>query len=164
MMTEANGEAYDPYHLQRFVDAQALCYAQVRAELLAGQKQTHWMWFVFPQLRGLGSSPMAQRFAISSPGEADAYLMHTVLGERLRDCTALVNDVNGRSVRDIFGHPDDLKFHSSVTLFAWVVASGPPLQMLGNHVFAHALAKYFDGMPDQATIDRLQRKQRRGQP
>jgi uncharacterized protein (DUF1810 family) len=154
-MTEANGEASDPYRLQRFVDAQASCFAQVRSELLAGQKQSHWMWFVFPQISGLGSSPMAQRFAISGPAEADAYLTHPVLGERLRDCTALVNAVAGRSVHDIFGYPDNLKFHSSVTLFAWVVAHGPPLQMLGNHVFADALTKYFKGKPDQATLDRL---------
>ncbi len=156
MMTEANGEANDPYHLQRFVDAQASCFAQVRTELLAGRKQTHWMWFVFPQLRGLGSSPMSQRFAISGPAEAHSYLIHSVLGERLRDCTALVNAVNGGSVRDIFGYPDDLKFHSSVTLFAWVVAHGPQFQRLGNHVFADALKKYFNGVPDQATLDRLQ--------
>jgi uncharacterized protein (DUF1810 family) len=156
MMTEANGEANDPYHLQRFVDAQASCFAQVRTELLAGRKQTHWMWFVFPQLRGLGSSPMSQRFAISGPAEAHSYLIHSVLGERLRDCTALVNAVNGGSVRDIFGYPDDLKFHSSVTLFAWVVAHGPQFQRLGNHVFADALTKYFKGIPDQATLDRLQ--------
>ena len=154
-MTDANGEANDPYHLQRFVDAQAPCYADVRAELLAGQKQTHWMWFVFPQLRGLGSSAMAQRFAISGPGEADAYLLHPVLGERLRDCTALVNDVKGRSIQYIFGDPDHLKFHSSVTLFAWVVAHGSPFQMLGNHVFADALKKYFNEVPDQATLDLL---------
>jgi uncharacterized protein (DUF1810 family) len=155
MMTDTNGEANDPYHLQRFVDAQVSCYAQVRAELWAGQKRTHWMWFVFPQLRGLGSSPIAERFAISGPAEADAYLLHPVLGERLRDCTALVNDVKGRSVQEIFGYPDDLKFHSSVTLFAWVVAHGSPLQMLGNHLFADALKKYFNGAPDQATLDRL---------
>lgn len=114
------------------------------------------MWFVFPQLSGLGSSPMAQRFAISGPGEAHAYLIHPVLGDRLRDCTALVNAVDSRSVGDIFGYPDDLKFHSSVTLFAWAVAHGPAFQMLGNHVFADALAKYFNGVPDQATVDRLQ--------
>jgi uncharacterized protein (DUF1810 family) len=154
-MNEANGEAGDPHHLQRFVDAQALCFAEVRAELLAGKKQTHWMWFIFPQLRGLGSSAMAQRFAISGPAEAHRYLIHAVLGDRIRDCTALVNAVNGGSVRDIFGYPDDLKFHSSVTLFSWVVAHGPPFQRLGNHVFADALAKYFNGIPDQATIDRL---------
>src|ERR1700733_1476725 len=111
-MTETNGDANDPYHLQRFVDAQASCFVQVRSELIAGQKQSHWMWFVFPQLRGLGSSSMAQRFGISGPGEASAYLLHPVLGHRLRDCTALVNVVEGRSVRDIFGYPDHLKFHS----------------------------------------------------
>jgi uncharacterized protein (DUF1810 family) len=160
-MTEANGEARDSYRLQRFVDAQASCFAQVRSELLAGQKQSHWMWFVFPQIGGLGSSDMAQRFAISGPAEADAYLIHPVLGERLRDCTALVNDVAGRSVHDIFGYPDNMKFHSSVTLFAWVVANGPPLQLLGNHVFADALTKYFKGIPDQATLDRL--SQQRGE-
>jgi uncharacterized protein (DUF1810 family) len=155
MMVGTNGEAKDPYHLQRFVDAQAKCFGEVRAELLAGQKQTHWMWFIFPQLRGLGASATAKRFAISGPGEADAYLLHPVLGERLRDCTALVNAIEGRSVQDIFGHPDDLKFHSSVTLFAWVVAHGSPFQMLGNHVFAEALKKYFNGVSDQATLDRL---------
>jgi uncharacterized protein (DUF1810 family) len=155
MTTETNGEAADPYHLQRFIDAQASCFAHVRSELLAGQKQTHWMWFVFPQWKGLGSSPITQRFAISSPGEANAYLLHPVLGDRLRDCTALVNAVNGRSAHDIFGYPDSLKFHSSVTLFAWVVQHGSPFQMLGNHVFAAALKKYFNGKPDQATIDRL---------
>jgi uncharacterized protein (DUF1810 family) len=156
MTTETNGEANDPYHLQRFVDAQASCFAQVRSELIDGKKQSHWMWFIFPQITGLGSSPMAQRFSISGAGEADAYLMHPVLGDRLRDCTALVNAVNGRSVGDIFGYPDNLKFHSSVTLFAWAVEHGPPFQRLGNHVFAEALAKYFNGKPDQATLDRLQ--------
>ncbi len=155
-MTEANGQANDPYHLQRFVDAQASCFVQVRTELLAGKKQTHWMWFVFPQLRGLGSSPMAERFAISGPAEAHTYLIHPVLGDRLRDCTALVNAVNGAPVRAIFGYPDHLKFHSSVTLFAWVVAHGPPFQSLGNHVFADALTKYFSGIPDKVTLDRLQ--------
>jgi uncharacterized protein (DUF1810 family) len=137
----------DPYRLQRFVDAQASCFAQVRSELAAGKKRTHWMWFIFPQLEGLGSSPMAQRFAISGIEEAQAYLAHPVLGDRLRDCTALVNAVSGRSVEDIFGYPDDLKFHSSVTLFA----SADP----ENKAFAEALTKYFNGAPDKATIDRL---------
>jgi uncharacterized protein (DUF1810 family) len=155
MTPGANGKANDPYNLQRFVDVQAMCFEQVRSELLAGQKQSHWMWFIFPQLKGLGSSHMAQRFAISGPQEANAYLLHPVLGERLRDCTALVNEVIGRSIQDIFGHPDDLKFHSSITLFGWIVANGSPFQMLGNHVFAEALKKYFNGVPDQATIDRL---------
>ena len=138
----------DPYHLQRFVDAQASCFAQVRSELAAGKKKTHWMWFIFPQLEGLGSSPMAQRFAISSLEEAKAYLAHPMLGDRLRDCTALVNAVSGRSVEDIFGYPDDLKFHSSVTLFA---EASPP----ENNVFNEALSKYFNGLPDKATTDRL---------
>ncbi len=138
----------DRYHLQRFVDAQASCYAQVRSELAAGQKRSHWMWFVFPQIRGLGSSSMAQRFAIASLGEAREYLMHPLLGNRLRDCTALVNAVQDRSIGDIFGYPDDLKFHSSVTLFAQAADSF-------RQVFDDALTKYFDGVPDQATIDLL---------
>jgi uncharacterized protein (DUF1810 family) len=138
----------DTYHLQRFVDAQASCFAQVPAELAAGQKRTHWMWFVFPQMKGLGSSPMAARYAISGFDEAKAYLAHPVLGERLRHCTALVNAVEGRSIDDIFGYPDDLKFHSSVTLFA---------QAGDDEVFAAALRKYFNGAPDQATINLLQR-------
>ena len=106
------------------------------------------MWFIFPQLGGLGSSPMAQRFAISGIDEAKAYLAHPVLGDRLRDCTALVNAVSGRSIEDIFGYPDNLKFHSSVTLFA--EASLPE-----NEVFHEALAKYFKGVPDKATMSRL---------
>lgn len=138
----------DPYHLQRFVDAQAPCFAQVRSELVAGRKRTHWMWFIFPQLEGLGSSPMAQRFAISGLQEAKAYLLHPVLGNRLRDCTALVNAVSGRPIEDIFGFPDDLKFHSSVTLFAEASNSE-------NEVFEEALAKYFNGVPDKATMDRF---------
>src|ERR1700733_15140229 len=140
----------DPYHLQRFVDAQASCYAQVRSELAAGQKRTHWMWFVFPQMRGLGSSPMASQFAISGLDEAKAYLVHPVLGGRLRDCTALVNATEGRSIGEIFGYPDDLKFHSSTTLFA---------QASDEEVFAIALSKYFKGAPDQATINLLRQKQ-----
>ncbi len=142
----------DPYHLQRFVDAQASCFAQVRSELAAGRKRSHWMWFVFPQLKGLGGSPMAQRFAISGLEEARAYLHHSILGDRLRDCTALVNAVVGRSISDIFGYPDDLKFRSSITLFAR--AADPP----GNQLFTAALTKYFDGVPDQATIDPLSLK------
>lgn len=155
MFTTANGEAADPYHLQRFVDAQSTCFAQVRSELLAGQKSTHWMWFVFPQLIGLGSSPMAQRFAISGPDEANAYLLHATLGERLRDCTALVIEIKGRNIEEIFGYPDNLKFQSSMTLFTWTIEHGPAMQMLGNHLFAEALSRYFNGALDQATISRL---------
>src|ERR1700742_3020381 len=137
----------DSFDLQRFVDAQAEVYDQALAELRAGRKQSHWMWFIFPQLEGLGSSPMAQRFAVSGIEEAKAYLAHPVLGDRLRDCTALVNAVSGRSVEDIFGYPDDLKFHSSVTLFA---EADPE-----DKAFAEALTKYFNGLPDKATTDRL---------
>ena len=145
----------DPYHLQRFVDAQDSCFLQVRSELVAGKKRSHWMWFVFPQIQGLGLSPMAQRFAISGLNEARAYLLHPVLGPRLRDCTALVNAVVGRPITDIFGWPDDLKFHSSVTLFGWATSRGASDESAGNDVFAQALTKYFNGVPDQATLDRL---------
>jgi uncharacterized protein (DUF1810 family) len=138
----------DPHNLQRFVDAQASCFAQVRSELSAGKKRSHWMWFVFPQLQGLGSSAMAQHYAISGIEEAKAYLAHPLLGDRLRDCTSLVNAIPGRTVEDIFGYPDDLKFRSCVTLFAQ--ASHPESQ-----VFQEALKKYFNGIPDKATMDGL---------
>ena len=131
--------------LQRFVDAQAACFAQVRSELVGWKKQSHWMWFVFPQMEGLGSSPMAQRFAISGPGRPRPISCTQCLANRLRDCTALVNAVSGRAIEDIFGYPDDLKFHSSVTLFA---RKQPPFHE--NEVFAEALAKYFNGVPDQS--------------
>src|SRR6266849_5587179 len=104
--------------LQRFVDAQNPVFERVCAELRQGRKQTHWMWFIFPQIKGLGTSQMATKFAISSRQEAEAYLKHSVLGPRLRECTRLVNQVEGRSVNQIFGYPDDLKFRSSMTLFA----------------------------------------------
>jgi uncharacterized protein (DUF1810 family) len=149
MMTETDHNTDDPYHLQRFVDAQASCFAQVLSELAAGRKRSHWMWFIFPQIHGLGSSGMAQRFAISGLEEAREYLVHPILGPRLRECTALVNAVQGRSVGDIFGYPDDLKFHSSITLFA---AAGPHDT---SQVFADALAKHFGGARDQGTLDRL---------
>ncbi|MBN8968652.1 MAG: DUF1810 domain-containing protein [Rhizobiales bacterium] len=133
--------------LQRFVEAQAPLYGRVLDELRAGRKQTHWIWFVFPQIEGLGHSAMAQRYAIASRQEAVAYLAHPVLGARLRACTALVNAVEGRSVHDIFGHPDDLKFHSSMTLFAEVSGGAAP--------FMPALEKYFGGARDEATLTRL---------
>jgi uncharacterized protein (DUF1810 family) len=138
----------DPYNLQRFVDAQAPVYADVCAELKSGRKRSHWMWYVFPQFRGLGSSPMAQHYAIGSLAEAEAYLAHPVLGARLRDCTRLVNAVQGASIEDIFGYPDDLKFHSSMTLFMRA-ASTPG----GDHdVFFEALRKYFTGQNDAETL------------
>src|SRR5271170_7054373 len=103
----------DVYDLQRFLEAQAGVYEQACAELRAGRKRSHWMWFVFPQIRGLGSSPMAVRFAISGMDEARAYLEHSVLGPRLRECAGIVVGAQGRTVEEIFGYPDDLKFHSS---------------------------------------------------
>ena len=111
--------APDPYNLQRFVNAQESTFDAARAELIAGQKRAHWMWFIFPQIKGLGSSPTAQRFAISSLEEGAAYLEHLLLGRRLEECTVIVNGLD-RSVEDVFGYPDDLKFHSSMTLFAKV--------------------------------------------
>lgn len=138
----------DPYNLQRFVDAQDPVYSQVCAELRAGCKRSHWMWFIFPQIQGLGYSPMARKFAIASLAEAEAYLDHPVLGARLRECCRLVNVVEGRSIREIFGYPDDLKFRSSITLFA---RAAP-----GNQVFQDALEKYFNGEPDPLTLARLE--------
>lgn len=101
----------DPHNLKRFLEAQNPLYPRVKAELRSGQKTGHWMWFIFPQLRGLGRSPVANEYGISSREEALAYLQHPILGERLRECTRLVHSVEGRSVNEIFGYPDDLKFH-----------------------------------------------------
>ena len=108
----------DTFNLQRFVDAHNSSYTQARAELAAGDKRSHWMWFIFPQVRGLGYSAMSQRYAMSGLDEAPAYLRHSLLGLRLRECAALVHAVEGRSLDQIFGYPDDLKFQSSMTLFA----------------------------------------------
>jgi uncharacterized protein (DUF1810 family) len=135
----------DPFHLQRFVDAQNPIYDSVCAELRNGRKQTHWMWFIFPQIRGLGSSPMADRFGISTLNEAEAYLNHPVLGPRLIECTCLVNLVEGRPIENIFGYPDNLKFRSSMTLFQIAAPD--------NQVFRDALQKYFGGEPDARTRD-----------
>lgn len=137
----------DPYELQRFVDAQDRVYGRVVSELRAGLKTSHWMWFIFPQLAGLGSSSMAQRYAIQSLDEAAAYLAHPVLGPRLRECTQLVIDVIGRDISDILGYPDNLKFHSSMTLFAAV--DGAP------QLFETALAQYFASKPDAKTLEML---------
>jgi uncharacterized protein (DUF1810 family) len=134
----------DPFDLQRFVDAQNPVYDSVCAELRSGQKQGHWMWFIFPQRRGLGSSAMATRFGISSRNEAEAYLNHPVLGPRLEECTRLVNLIEGRSIERIFGHPDDLKIRSSMTLFRIVAED--------KRIFNYALEKYFDGEPDPLTL------------
>jgi uncharacterized protein (DUF1810 family) len=137
----------DPYDLDRFVTAQGPDMDAVFAELRAGRKQGHWMWYVFPQMKGLGHSSMASRFGISSREEAQAYLEHPILGARLRECTRLVNQVEGRSVDEIFGYPDDLKLRSSMTLFAQAAP--------GDSVFAEAVRKYFGGRFDPLTLQRL---------
>ena len=137
-----------PYDLKRFVDAQHMVYANVVAELGRGEKRSHWMWFIFPQIAGLGFSSMAERFAIASPEEAVAYLAHEVLGQRLRECTRLVLDVVNKTAHDIFGSPDDLKFRSSMTLFG-AVSDDP--------VFGEAIARYYASDKDQATLGMLAR-------
>jgi len=137
------------FDLQRFVRAQDPAIGQVMAELQAGQKRSHWMWFVFPQISGLGQSEMARRYAISSIEEAKAYADHPVLGQRLRTCTGLVNDVADRTAEQIFGYPDVLKFQSSMTLFS-CARPGEPL-------FGQALDRFYEGQRDRATLDRLKR-------
>lgn len=137
----------DPFNLRRFVDAQDTVYRSVIGELRVGVKQSHWMWFVFPQVAGLGRSAMAEMYAIGSRDEAKAYLAHPLLGGRLRECTQLLLDVTGKSARQILGNPDDLKFHSSMTLFAHAAPD--------ETLFRDALAKYFDGEEDRMTVELL---------
>ncbi|GAB1814996.1 DUF1810 domain-containing protein [Mycobacterium sp. MUNTM1] len=139
--------AGDPFDLKRFVDAQEPVYGDVVDELRAGRKRSHWMWFVFPQLRGLGGSAMAARFGIASLDEAGAYLRHELLGPRLRECARLVTAVQGRSIGQIFGSPDDLKLCSSMTLFARATDD--------NQDFVAVLDKYYDGRQDRLTLERL---------
>ncbi|MGX4805146.1 DUF1810 domain-containing protein [Bradyrhizobium guangdongense] len=136
----------DPFDLKRFVRAQEPVFRAVLGELAQGRKQTHWMWFVFPQIAGLGFSAMSQRYAIGSRAEAKAYLAHPILGPRLIECTRLVLAVQGRSINAILGAPDDAKFRSSMTLFG-AVSEEP--------VFDEALARYFAGEPDGATLEIL---------
>jgi len=137
----------DPYLLERFVEAQDSVYDQVCWELQQGLKMTHWMWFIFPQIEGLSSSATSKRFAISSLEEAAAYLNHPVLGARLKQCTELVINTSGRTLKQILGPTDNLKFRSSMTLFAHAYTQ--------NEVFETALTKYFSGGYDQLTLDRL---------
>ena len=137
----------DPHDLHRFVQAQEHTYALALDELSDGRKASHWMWFVFPQLRGLGHSAMATQYGIASLDEARAYLAHPLLGARLVQCTRLVLEIEGSSAHDVFGSPDDVKFRSCMTLFAHA-APGQPL-------FAAALRKYFDGAPDPRTMQLL---------
>lgn len=137
----------DAYNLHRFLTAQAPIYNNVLGELRARRKSSHWIWFIFPQIAGLGHSAMAQQFAIASLNEAKAYLQHPALGPRLRECTQLVLNVEGRTAEEIFGYPDNLKFRSCMTLFLTAATD--------NTIFKNALHKYFDGQPDQSTLDIL---------
>lgn len=137
---------------ERFVAAQDGVYQQVLSELSAGRKRSHWMWFIFPQLAGLGSSAMAQRYALGGLAEARAYLAHPLLGMRLRECSALVLTVQGATAHGIFGSPDNMKFHSSMTLFAQAAPE--------EAVFRACLDKYFGGVPDQASLDLLLKEKR----
>lgn len=137
----------DQYHLQRFVDAQRPVFDDVCTELREGYKRSHWMWFIFPQIKDLGRSELARKFAISSLKEAEAYLKHPVLGPRLRQCSRLVAEVNGRSIEEIFGYTDSMKFRSSMTLFAQATPD--------NEIFNDCLRKYFGCEPDPSTLAQL---------
>jgi uncharacterized protein (DUF1810 family) len=137
----------DPYNLKRFLDAQDEVFGQVCSELREGRKRTHWMWFIFPQLKGLGHSTTAEFYALLSLEEAEAYLSHPVLGARLRQCAELVNQIEGRTVDQIFGSPDNLKFRSCMTLFAQLESN--------NQVFKDALEKHFGGEADTRTLELL---------
>ncbi len=149
--TGPKASADDPFDLSRFLSAQEDVYPTALAELRAGQKRSHWMWFVFPQIEGLGHSSTAQYYAVKSMAEARAYLDHPVLGARLRECAAAVLAVEGRSASQIFGYPDDLKLRSSMTLFA--VAAEP------GSVFARVVDKYFGGEQDPQTLRLIARRQ-----
>ena len=143
----------DPFNLSRFVSAQARIYDEVLAELRSGQKRTHWMWFIFPQIEGLGYSATSMHYAIKSEAEARQYLKHPVLGRRLLECAETVLSIEGRSASDIFGYPDDLKLKSSMTLFAYVTDPGS--------VFARMLDKYFEGTRDAMTVSLLEQHKSR---
>jgi uncharacterized protein (DUF1810 family) len=134
----------DPYNLRRFLEAQEPVYGHICAELRAGRKRTHWMWFVFPQMRGLGHSSMAERFGISSLQEGQAYAAHPVLGERLRECCRLLLQIDSGDARAIFGFPDDVKLRSCMTLFG----SAAP----NDGIFRQVLEKFFEGEEDAATL------------
>jgi uncharacterized protein (DUF1810 family) len=140
----------DPFDLARFVGAQDPVYATVLAELRAGRKRTHWMWFVFPQIEGLGYSATSRHYSIKSTEEARHYLEHPILGKRLVECAQAILAVEGRCASEIFGYPDDLKLRSSMTLFAEV--AGP------DSTFARVLQRYFGGEPDRRTLELLQRR------
>ncbi len=141
-------DRHDPYDLKRFVQAQDGSYGTALAEIRGGRKRSHWMWTVFPQVAGLGLSETSQHYAIRSVAEAQAYLAHPALGSRLMDCVEVLLKVEGRTARDIFGSPDDLKLRSCATLFAQV---SPP-----ESVFEQVLDHYFDGKRDPRTVESLQ--------
>ena len=137
----------DSFNLERFVTAQAAVYPQVLAELSAGRKCSHWIWFIFPQMKGLGRSSQSEVYGIGSLAEAASYAHHSLLGPRLVECTRLVNQVKGRTIREILGPPDDMKFRSSITLFVRAAEN--------NSVFHDALKKYFNGEADPLTLKLL---------
>lgn len=137
----------DPFDLNRFVQAQEGVYEQVLTELKRGRKESHWMWFIFPQIEGLGSSPTARFYAIKSAEEATAYLQHPLLGKRLKECCQVLLELESISAHEIFGFPDDLKLRSSMTLFAQVSDPGS--------VFERLLDKFFDGKSDERTMEIL---------
>jgi uncharacterized protein (DUF1810 family) len=148
-MADANKpvESDDPYNLSRFVEAQAHDYARAISEIKSGRKRSHWIWYIFPQIDGLGFSLTSKRYAIKSVAEAEEYLSHPVLGPRLLECAQAVLDIQGRSALEIFGSPDDMKLRSCATLFAHVSAEGS--------VFDRLLQKYFQNEPDAKTLDLL---------
>jgi uncharacterized protein (DUF1810 family) len=145
----------DPHDLGRFIEAQQSCFARVCAELEAGRKTSHWMWFIFPQLRGLGVSATARRYALADLDEARAYLEHPLLGARLRECTRRVIAVQGRTATEIFGYPDNLKLRSCLTLFERTAAARGPAPQPEDGVFSVALERYFGGEPDPLTVQLL---------
>jgi uncharacterized protein (DUF1810 family) len=149
-MAVSNTPAAEPWDLARFVTAQQPVYAQARAELADGRKRTHWMWFIFPQLKGLGSSSLARTYGLASIGEARAYLAHPVLGARLRECAALLLKLQGTDARQVMGYPDDLKLRSSMTLFAAAAAAASD-----QRLFQGVLAQFFAGCEDPLTRELL---------
>ena len=152
-MTNINSPVTDPFDLNRFTTAQQNIYDNALAELRNGRKRSHWMWFIFPQIDGLGSSPTSKYYSIKSQEEARQYLNHPVLGKRLSECAEAVFSIEGRSISEIFGYPDNLKLKSSMTLFAYV---SPPCS-----VFAHVLSKYFNGARDALTLQLLEKLNQR---
>ncbi len=148
-LSEAGTMFNDSNDLRRFITAQEPVFSDVLSELRRGQKRTHWMWFVFPQITGLGKSGTARLYSIKSRSEAVAYLRHSVLGQRLEECTRILSSIEGRSAEQIFGAIDALKLRSSMTLFAEVADDATP--------FREVLEKYYDGKPDQVTLDILQK-------